>query len=111
MAEIERRVIVIVYNDGRQERYRLTPALEMEFERLYGVGVTQAFVGNESATNVARMAWLAVKRNHGNGHVLKTIEGGWADDIDLFHIDTEKIRPFVAGQEAASSLNSPSSPE
>lgn len=108
MADLERRVIIIVYNDGHQERHRLTPSLEMEFERLYGAGIGKAFVGDQASTNLTRLAWLAVSRAPRNGSVLKTIEGGWADDLDVVSVDTERIAPFVAGQEGVTSQNSAS---
>jgi hypothetical protein len=101
---LQRRVVVIAYTDGRQERYPLRPAVEMEFERVYKVGLTTAFTGEGGATNLYRLAWLAEKSRVSS---LPLFEN-WINDVEVVDVEVEEIAPFVADQPAGGSHNSAS---
>lgn len=101
---VQRRFVVVAYLDGRQERYPLTPAVDMEFERTYKVSVNRMDDGAAGATNMYRLAWLCARRH---GGVTKVAED-WANDIEGVDVETEDIAPFVAGAPAADSQNSAS---
>jgi hypothetical protein len=100
--------MVIAHSDGTVTRHRITPKVEMLFERTYKVGINTAFAGEGGATNLYRLAWEA-ERADNNGAVIKEFEG-WADEVDTVDVDVEDVRPFVAGASATSSPRSPSPP-
>lgn len=103
---VQRRIIVIVYLDGRQERIPIRPRLEMHFERTYKVGINRLAEGSEGATNVYRLAWEAVKAQ--NGHAPMQLLDEWSDTIDVVDIEFEEVAPFVEGAPAGGSHNSAS---
>lgn len=104
---IERRVFQIVYNDGRIEEHRLTPAAEMRFERTYKIGVNQAFTGEQSSTYLSRMAWELVRAK--TSEVIPAFED-WIESVDTINVEKERVAPFAVDRPDTSSPSSPAPP-
>lgn len=104
---IQRTVCTVAYSDGRVEEYRVTPRVEITFERVAKVGMANAFNGSEGSTNVYRLAWHAAKAAAGDS-VIPDFEK-WVDTVEAVDMGKENVTPFVAGQQPGESptLQSP----
>ena len=66
-----------VWQDGTEAEYPVTPKVEVEFERKFGVGIGKAFQ-EQKREHQHYLAWLAVKAS---GVVVKPFDG-WLETIE-----------------------------
>ncbi|HEY7824728.1 MAG TPA: hypothetical protein VIG24_17945 [Acidimicrobiia bacterium] len=65
-----------VWQDGTESEYPVTPKVEVEFERKFGVGIGKAFQ-EQKREHQHYLAWLAVKAS---GAVVKPFDG-WLETV------------------------------
>jgi hypothetical protein len=105
----KRLVLRIAYMDGRNVEYRVTPVLQMGFERNYKIGIDKLSDGNEGAINTYKLAWF-VQAQHKNDMpegFMPTLED-WAELVDGVEAAAEDITPFVPAASANGSRHSAS---
>lgn len=61
---------------GDESEYPITPKVEVDFERKFGMGIGKAF-NEQKREHQHYLAWLAVKAS---GAVVKPFDG-WLDDV------------------------------
>jgi len=66
-----------VWTDGSEAEYPVTPKVEVEFERKFGIGIGKAFE-QQKREHQHYLAWLAVKAS---GAVVKPFDG-WLETVD-----------------------------
>ena len=66
-----------VWIAGSENEYPVTPKVEVDFERKFGVGIGKAFQ-EQKREHQHYLAWLAVKAS---GAVTKPFDG-WLDDVE-----------------------------
>lgn len=66
-----------VWQDGTEAEYPVTPKVEVEFERKFGVGIGKAFQ-EQKREHQHYLAWLAVKAS---GAVVKPFDG-WLETVE-----------------------------
>lgn len=66
-----------VWTDGSEAEYSVTPKVEVEFERKFGIGIGKAFE-QQKREHQHYLAWLAVKAS---GAVVKPFDG-WLETVD-----------------------------
>jgi len=66
-----------VWIAGTENEYPVTPKVEVEFERKFGVGIGKAFE-QQKREHQHYLAWLAVKSS---GAVVKPFDG-WLEDVE-----------------------------
>lgn len=66
-----------VWTDGSEAEYPVTPKVEVEFERKFGIGIGKAFE-QQKREHQHYLAWLAVKQS---GAVVKPFDG-WLETVD-----------------------------
>jgi len=66
-----------VWIDGSVSEFPVTPKVEVDFERKFGVGIGKAFQ-EQKREHQHYLCWLAMKQS---GAVVKPFEG-WLDDIE-----------------------------
>lgn len=99
---MQRAVALIAYADGTVERVKITPKVQMYYERVYKTPLSKAAeIGN---TAMFQLAWEAVRAN-GNGRVIPDFET-WVDGLEAVDVELEDIRPT----EPAPPGSSPTSP-
>ena len=85
---LERRSVVILRADGSVAKYRITPKVEMQFERVY-----KRSLGSISgdATAMYQLAWECEKAGNG-GEVVKAFDT-WAEEVDAIDVVVDPV-PF-----------------
>lgn len=91
---LQRRIAVVAYNDGRVEKYPVTPKVEINFETVYKVGMSNAFNGNNGNTRLYQLAWEAMRAAKPS-EVVTTVEK-WVEEVAALDIETEDVRPLAA---------------
>jgi hypothetical protein len=66
-----------VWISGNETEYPVTPKVEVEFERKFGVGIGKAFE-QQKREHQHYLAWLAVKAS---GVVVKPFDG-WLEEVE-----------------------------
>ena len=66
-----------VWQNGSEAEYPVTPKVEVEFERKFGVGIGKAFQ-EQKREHQHYLAWLAVKAS---GAVVKPFDG-WLETVE-----------------------------
>jgi len=66
-----------VWIDGQDHDYPVTPKVEVDFERKFGVGIGKAFQ-EQKREHQHYLAWLAVKAS---GAVVKPFDG-WLETVE-----------------------------
>lgn len=66
-----------VWVDGTENEYPVTPKVEVEFERKFGIGIGKAFE-QQKREHQHYLAWLAVKAS---GAVVKPFDG-WLETVE-----------------------------
>lgn len=104
-----RLICTLVYLDGRQVTYPVTPMIQMQFERSYKVGINHLMDGNEGMNNSYKLAWLTQSKHAEdmpNG-VMPTLDV-WAETLDALEVKDEEVVPFVSAPSNGTSPNSAS---
>lgn len=66
-----------VWTDGVESEYQVTPKVEVEFERKFGLGIGKAFE-QQKREHQHYLAWLAMKAS---GAVVKPFDG-WLESVE-----------------------------
>jgi hypothetical protein len=66
-----------VWTDGSEAEYPVTPKVEVDFERKFGLGIGKAFE-QQKREHQHYLAWLAVKAS---GAVVKPFDG-WLETVE-----------------------------
>ena len=53
----------VTFETGVVETYKITPAIEVEFEAYAKMGINKCFREQEKQTDVYYLCWLAIKRS------------------------------------------------
>ncbi len=107
---LKRQFVNVLYDDGRTERYPVTPIVEITFERTYGAPVnSKTFEGPKGSTLTYQLGWEAMRKAKSE-EVIPAFEA-WVNTLVAMDVDVEEVAPFVAGAAAGSSPSSPSPPE
>lgn len=96
---MQRLVAKIGYTDGRVVSYPITPKLQLQFEKNFGVGVARINDGNQGMTNIYNLAWLTQKANVGDYPGALPLVEEWLDAVDAIEVENEDVIPF--GQAAS----------
>jgi hypothetical protein len=83
--------VAIEFNDGTKKIYPVTPKVEVEFERHYGVGLGKAFT-DQRKEYLHHLGWMAQKAS---GEVVKVFDL-WLDGIADTDVVLESTRPTDA---------------
>lgn len=104
MAALTRLVVHIVYLDGRDVRYRLTPKLQMTFEKFTHINLDKI---DEGVTNAYKLAYHVQMANKDDfpGIIPGDFEA-WLDLVDVAIAETEEIVPFDKAAANGGSANS-----
>jgi hypothetical protein len=106
---MKRTVVNVLYSDGRQESYPVTPKVELTFEKAHRLPVhPKTFEGANGTSLVYSLAWEAMRASKKN-EVVKAMDG-WVDDLEATEVASEDVRPFAAAGSDTSST-SPLTPE
>ena len=73
-----------VWSDGTEAEYPVTPKVEVEFERKFGVGIGKAFQ-EQKREHQHYLAWLAVKAS---GVVVKPFDG-WLETVENTEVSVQ----------------------
>ncbi len=73
-----------VWIDGQDYDYPVTPKVEVDFERKFGVGIGKAFQ-EQKREHQHYLAWLAVKAS---GAVVKPFDG-WLETVENTEVSVE----------------------
>lgn len=63
--------------DGTEHQFPVTPKVEVEFERKFGLGIGKAFA-EQKREHQHYLCWLAMKQA---GHVVKPFDG-WLETVE-----------------------------
>lgn len=85
--------IAVEFSDGRSAEYRVTPKVEVEFERQRGLGLPKAFT-DQRREDIYLLAWLSHKAS---GEGPKPFNE-WLDDLVDVELLTDGERPFTGTQ-------------
>jgi hypothetical protein len=66
-----------VWQDGQELEFPVTPKVEVDFERKFGVGIGKAFQ-EQKREHQHYLAWLAMKQA---GHAVKPFDG-WLETVE-----------------------------
>ncbi len=104
---IQRKIVTVVFNDGHQEQYRMTPLAEMKAERVWKMSVGKL----DTSTQISQLAWTCAEvKAKETGAVIKSLEA-WLEDVEVIDVDTEDINPTDAAPSEDGPPNSQSQPE
>lgn len=53
----------VTFETGAVENYKITPAIEVEFETFAGMGINKCFREKEMQTHVYYLVWIAIKNS------------------------------------------------
>jgi len=87
MIQVKLRVVTI---DGPQGEFRVTPKVQVEFERQFKTGIGKAF---ENDLKMEHIYWLAWKAQHYAGVVVKPFDS-WLDEIVTVEVVDEGTAPL-----------------
>ena len=73
-----------VWIDGQDHDYPVTPKVEVDFERKFGVGIGKAFQ-EQKREHQHYLAWLAVKAS---GAVVKPFDG-WLETVENTEVSVQ----------------------
>ena len=74
-----------VWQGGQEYDYPVTPKVEVDFERKFGVGIGKAFA-EQKREHQHYLCWLAMKQA---GHVVKPFDG-WLDTVENTEVTVQQ---------------------
>jgi len=80
----------VVFEDGPQGPFPVTPKVQVEFERHFKTGIGKAF---ENDAKMEHIYWLAWKSMHYAGSVVKPFDE-WLDKVQSINVINDGDRPL-----------------